>query len=334
MFDNQLAIVGAGSWGTALALVAAKNDHEVFLWGRDSAQINQMIASHVNKKYLPEVTLSSQIKPVADLSIAIQSVQVIILAVPSQGFRQILSDLTPYLQPHHRLLITTKGLDPVLSCFLTESVGLLLNRDIPVAVLSGPTFASEIAAGQPSAVTLGCTSDDFANEIVQFLHHPLFRVYRTTDIQGVQLGGVVKNVLAIATGIAESLGFGANTQAALITRGLAEMMRLGIALGARMETFLGLAGVGDLILSATNNQSRNRRFGLLIGKGVSIKEAEQSIQQVVEGAHNAEQLYQLASSHHVEMPIVFAVNRVLKGEVSPQEAVDQLLMRSPKQEGQ
>ena len=261
------------------------------------------------------------------------NVRDIILAVPTKGFREILSEIKPFLNSDHRLIIATKGFDPRLGCFLTESAESVLGDTRPIAVLSGPTFATEIAANQPSAITLACLSEDFAKDVTELLHNPCFRVYQTTDINGVQVGGAVKNVLAIATGIADGLGFGANTQSALITRGLAEMVRLGVALGGRLETFLGLAGVGDLILTATNNQSRNRRFGVLVGKGMPLEAAEKSIQQVVEGAHNAVQICQLAAKHHVEMPIVEAVNRVLQGKISPQEAVEQLLMRSPKMEG-
>jgi glycerol-3-phosphate dehydrogenase (NAD(P)+) len=329
----RLAVIGAGSWGTALAVLAAKNAHPVYLWGRESAQVNQMILLHENTRYLPGVVLSSKIKPTVNLASAVTNVKDIILAAPSQGFREVLAQMKPYLNAEHRLIIATKGLDPILGCFLTESTESILDHTPQLAVLSGPGFAAEVAASQPSAITLACLSDDFAQDVITLLHNSFFRVYRTTDIKGVQVGGAVKNVLAIAAGIADGLGFGANTQSALITRGLAEMVRLGTALGGCLETFLGLAGAGDLILTATNNQSRNRRFGVLVGQGMPLKEAEASIQQVVEGAHNARQVCELAAKHGVEMPIVAAVDSVLQGGISPQVAVNRLLMRAPKMEG-
>lgn len=323
-------VLGAGSWGTALALLAAKNGHFVYLWGRDAAQMNEMAVSFCNQKYFPEVVFPANLKPISDLSFVLPEVRDIILAVPSQGFHDTLLQIKPYLKPEHRLVVATKGLDPVSSSFLTDSIETVLGHAIEVAVLSGPGFAAEVIAGQPSAITLASLSEDFANSITALLHNLYFRVYRTTDIKGVQVGGAVKNVLAIAAGVAEGLGFGANAQSALITRGLAEMVRLGLALGGRLETFLGLAGVGDLILTATNNQSRNRRFGLLVGQGKSIAEAEQLVQQVVEGVHNAKQVCELAAKHHIEMPIASAVYHVVEGKISPKEAVQQLLMRSPK----
>lgn len=201
-----------------------------------------------------------------------------------------------------------------------------------MAVLSGPAFAREIAICQPSAVTLASLSDALAEDAIKLLHNSYFRIYKSYDIKGVQVGGVVKNVLAIATGIAEGLGFGANTQSALITRGLAEMVRLGLALGCQLETFLGLAGVGDLVLTATSNQSRNRRFGVLVGQGLGLEQAEEQVHQVVEGVHNARQVYQLATKYEVDMPIVTAVYHVLEKQISPKEAVELLLARPPKNE--
>lgn len=329
----QLTILGAGSWGTALALLAAKNGHEVLLWGRDAHQMAGMEAKRSNPNYLPGFSFPACLHVTSDLESAISHSPIFIVAVPSHVFSETFLAIKPYLQPDHRCLIATKGLDPVSCHFFTQVVASLADFPLPVAVLSGPTFATEIAAGQPSAIALASLFDDFSDEVLALLHNPCFRVYQTNDILGVQLGAVVKNVLAIAAGISEGLGFGANTQAALLTRGLAEMVRLGLAVGGQLETFSGLAGVGDLILTATNNQSRNRRFGLLVGQGVDLKTAEQQIKQVVEGVHNAKQICQLAAKYQIDMPITQGVNAVLACEISPKEAVNRLLMREPRREG-
>lgn len=335
MASQQLpvAVLGAGSWGTALALLIAKNGHSAYLWGRDATQMAEMRTRRANLKYLPDVVFPDGLNVATDLSFIALEAQTIFLAIPSQGFHEMLIALKPYLHSHHQLIIATKGLDPISGDFLTEITQSMLGQSLQIAVLSGPTFAGEVAAGQPSAITLASSSDTLAETVIALLHNTFFRVYRTSDMKGVQVGGAVKNILAIATGIAEGLGFGANTESALITRGLAEMVRLGLALGGQLETFLGLAGVGDLILTATNNQSRNRRFGILVGQGVELKTAEQRIHQVVEGAHNAKQVFHLAVKHQVDMPIVTAVYQVLKEEISPVEAVNQLLVRTPKMEG-
>jgi glycerol-3-phosphate dehydrogenase (NAD(P)+) len=329
----QLTILGAGSWGTALAILAARNGHNVWLWGHDADKMTQMQTARSNIDYLPGLSFPADLQVTSDLASAMQNSRIFVIAVPSHVFSDTFLAIKPYLQPHHGCLIATKGLDPVSGDFFTQVVTSRSDFPIPVAVLSGPTFAKEIAAGQPSAIALASLSDDFSNVVVTLLHNTCFRVYRTQDVLGVQLGGVVKNVLAIAAGIAEGLGFGANTQAALLTRGLAEMVRLGLAVGGQLETFLGLAGVGDLILTATNNQSRNRRFGLLVGQGIDLKTAEQQIKQVVEGVYNAKQICQLAAKYQIEMPITQAVHAILAREISPKEAVNQLLMREPKREG-
>jgi glycerol-3-phosphate dehydrogenase (NAD(P)+) len=329
----SFTVLGAGSWGAALATLISDNGHPTYLWGRNAAQINEMLQTRVNSQYLPGIIFPASLNITSDLSQAVANVQIIVLAVPSQGFSETLRALKPHLKsPFHQFIIATKGLDPDKGCFLTETVHAILGAAFEVAVLSGPTFAAEVAAKQPSAIALACQSDTFAKQVIDSLHNAYFRVYRTTDMKGVQIGGVVKNILAIAAGIGEGLGFGANTQSALMTRGLAEMARLGRALGAKLETFLGLAGVGDLLLTATSNQSRNRRFGFLVGQGMDVKAAEQMIGQVVEGAHNAAQVYHLAHHHQVDMPIAQAVHRVLQGALSPREAVNELLARAPRLE--
>lgn len=331
--QRSMTVIGAGSWGTALAILAARNGHNVTLWGHDAAHIAQMEIECVNAKYLPKAPFPSTLKVTPELAIAVNASQgIILLAIPSQAFCETLVALKPHLKSHHGLVIATKGLDPTSGEFLIDTLFAVLGASVSAGILSGPTFAAEIATGQPSAITLASFSNPLVEQVLALLYNTYFRIYRTSDIKGVSIGGAVKNVLAIATGIAQGLGFGENTQSALITRGLAEMVRLGLALGARLETFLGLAGVGDLILTATSNQSRNRRFGLLLGQGMEVTAAEQAIHQVVEGAHNATQVCWLADKHHVEMPITRAVHRVIQGELLAREAVNELLMRTPKEE--
>lgn len=333
MKTHHLTIIGAGAWGTALALLAARNGHEVLMWGHDEKHIADIESAHSNSLSLPGFLFPPNLQVTTNLASAMHHANTFVLAIPSHVFTEVFLSLKPYLNSHHQCIIATKGVEPETGNFLTDVVASNVDFAMPAAVLSGPGFAAEVADNQPSAVTLACLSDSLAQESIQLFHNTYFRIYRTQDLKGVQVGGVVKNVLAIAAGIAEGLGFRINTQAALLTRGLAEMVRLGLALGGKEETFLGLAGVGDLILTATSNQSRNRRFGLLVGQGVDLAEAERQVQQVVEGVHNAAQICQIADRLQIEMPITHAVYQILRKEISPKEAVHALLMREPKREG-
>jgi glycerol-3-phosphate dehydrogenase (NAD(P)+) len=276
-----IAVLGAGSWGTALALVVARNGYPVRLWDHWPAQVSELAHDRENRRFLPGFPLPDAIEPVANLGQALEGAAEILVVVPSHGFASLLRAMPP-LGPEVGLAWATKGLEPGTNRLLHEVAGDILGkRDL--AVVSGPSFASEVARGLPTAVTVASPDLIQARRVAAYLHGERFRTYTSHDLVGVQVGGAAKNVLAIATGIADGLGFGANTRAALITRGLAELTRLGTALGGRPETFMGLAGLGDLVLTCTDDQSRNRRLGLALARGVSLDQARQDIGQEVEG---------------------------------------------------
>jgi len=256
----------------------------------------------------------------------------ILVSVPSSAFRTTLQSIKPLLHPDARVLWATKGLEQGSYHLLHEVVADVLGNSIPMAVISGPSFASEVAKGLPTAVTVASLDGKFAKDIVRAFHSGTFRAYTTDDVIGVEIGGALKNVLAIAAGISDGLGFGANARSALATRGLVEMVRLGMALGGRRETLMGLSGLGDLILTCTDNQSRNRRLGLALGQGMTVEQALQSIDQVIEGAQTAREVYALAHSLGIDMPIVDQVYAVLYENLAPRDAVNLLLKRSQKHE--
>ncbi len=326
---HGLCIVGAGSWATALAITSARNHQSVCLWARDPDATATMTATRENQRYLPGITLPDDITLTADLKTAIQSTRDIVICVPSHAFRGLLQQLAPLLHPQHRLCWATKGLDPNTSALLHTVVSQEIPTSPTIAVLSGPSFATEVAKGLPTAITIASEDDPFADALIGYFHHQRFRVYRNRDVIGVEIGGAVKNVLAIATGVSDGLGFGANARAALITRGLQEIIRLGTVLGGQRDTFMGLAGLGDLVLTCTDDQSRNRRFGLAIGKGQDRQQAEKAIGQVVEGIRNADDVYRLAKQHQIDMPIVAQVHAILYDNKSPEAAVISLMQRVP-----
>jgi len=324
---TSIAVCGAGAWGTALAILLARNGHEVRLWGRHPDGMARMQAGRVNARYLPDTPLPDGLLCTGDLADALDNAALALIVVPSTGFRAFLRDLAPRLHPGQRIAWASKGLEIGSAMRLDEIFAEELPGALPPAVISGPTFAREVAAGLPTAVTVASTDESFAERLAEWLHGPSFRAYRVDDVIGVELGGALKNVLAIAAGIADGLRFGANTRAAVITRGLAEIMRLGDVLGARRETFMGLAGLGDLVLTCTDNQSRNRRFGLLLAEGKSRDEALAAINQAVEGLPTAREAWRLAERHGVDMPITQAVHRVLYEGLPAQAAVAGLLKR-------
>jgi len=330
--NHSIAVLGTGSWGTALAILFAKNGETTALWGRDETHINEMQANSSNARYLPDIPFPEQLRPVSQLESTLSSARDILLVVPSHAFPEMLLKIKPFLKPQHRLMWATKGFEPGTGKLLHEVVNQVLGTDIESAVISGPTFAREVAMGLPTAVTVASASQAFANEIAGRLHNDVFRAYISLDVSGVEIGGAVKNVLAVAAGIADGLGFGANARAALITRGLHEMMLLGVALGGERDTFMGLTGLGDLVLTCTDNQSRNRRFGLALGKGESIEKAIASIGQVVEGMKTTREVKEIAERNNVEMPITEEVYSVLYEGRHPKDAVHSLLMRRQKME--
>jgi glycerol-3-phosphate dehydrogenase (NAD(P)+) len=331
--QTDVCVVGAGSYGTALAICLARNGLNILLWGRDRDDVHVMDKARCNAKYLPDAKFPETLQLEADLVTAVRASRNILVVVPSHAFGDMLMQLKPALNDDARVIWATKGLDPESGRLLQYVARDVLGNDIPLAVLSGPTFAKEMAAGMPTAISVSSTDEDFAADIADLLHcEKSFRVYRNNDFIGVQLGGAVKNVIAIAAGMADGIGFGANARTALITRGLAEMTRLGTALGAEPQSFMGMAGLGDLVLTCTDNQSRNRRFGLALGKGGKPEQAMQDIGQVVEGYRNTKEVHMLAARMKVEMPIVEQVYLVLYQGKSANVAASDLLSRERKVE--
>lgn len=326
-----LTVLGAGSYGTALAFCFARNGIPTVLWGRDKEQIEKMQQQRCNQRYLPDAPFPDALQVESDLSKAIAASRNILVVVPSHAFAGMLGQIKPMLNEQHRVAWATKGLEPETGSLLQDVARRILGEKISLAVLSGPTFAKEMAAGLPTAISLSSLDDEFVEDIADMLHcGKSLRVYKNTDFIGIQLGGAVKNVIAIGAGLADGIGFGANARTALITRGLAELTRLGVALGAQPATFMGMAGLGDLVLTCTDDQSRNRRFGLALGHGMSVDDAMQSIGQVVEGYRNTKEVYLLAQREGVEMPITEQIYQVLYQNKPPREAALALLGREKK----
>lgn len=328
----SISVIGAGSWGTALALLIARNGHPVTLWGHHPEHVNNLHRDRSNQRYLPGIPFPDQLSVTSDLKEAVSGSDLVLVSVPSHAFRDILQSVRSFLPERTGIAWATKGLEKSTGRLLSEVVSDVMGPNRPAAVLSGPTFAAEVAAGKPTAMTVASLQAEMSAYTANLLHNKFFRAYTTSDIVGVQLGGATKNVLAIAAGVADGLGFGANARAALITRGLAELLRLGLALGGRMETLMGLAGVGDLMLTCTDNQSRNRRFGLGLGQGLSREEVTAQIGQEIEGVSAAAVIYKLACAKGIEMPITEQVYRILNEGLAPADAVDNLLLREPKPE--
>ena len=325
------AVIGAGAWGAALAALLAANGQPTRLWGRNAEQMAQMAATAATR-YLPGVVLPHTLEISNDLAAVLKGTRDVLLVVPSHAFRQTLELIAPHLQDEARLLWASKGFEPGTGRLLHQIVEDQFGDRFPMAVISGPTFALEVAKGMPTAITVASSDQTLAAEVAQRLHNDHFRAYTSADMVGVEIGGAVKNILAIAAGIADGLGFGANARAALITRGLTEVMRLGEALGGQRETLMGLAGLGDLVLTCTDDQSRNRRFGLALGRGSDMIAARAAINQVVEGIEAAKEARRLAQSLKIEMPITEQVYQVLYNNLSPRAAVTHLLTREQKSE--
>lgn len=328
-----ISVLGAGSYGSALAISLARNGHPTLLWGHDSAHVAELEQDRCNKAFLPDVPFPADLQLTADLQRAVQAAPVLLLVVPSHVFGDVLTRIKPFLRPDTRIAWATKGLEPDSGRLLQDVAREVLGDEIPLAVISGPTFAKELAAGLPTAISVASTHDEFADDLSHLLHcGRSFRVYTNPDFVGLQLGGAVKNVIAIGAGLSDGLGFGANARTALITRGLVEMQRLGAALGADAKTFMGMAGLGDLVLTCTDNQSRNRRFGLALGAGKDVNTAMTEIGQVVEGYRNTKEVHLLAARCGVEMPICEQIFKVLYEGKNPKEAAIALLSRDKKDE--
>jgi glycerol-3-phosphate dehydrogenase (NAD(P)+) len=327
-----ILVIGAGSWGSALAILLAGNGNPVLLWGDDPAQLEELARRRQNPVFLPGIQFPACLEVAHEIAPALARARDVLIAAPSAAFRSVVRLIAARRPGDVRLAWGTKGFEPGRGRLLHELIGEECPGNPPLAVISGPTFAGEVARGLPTAVTVASNDPDFAESLSRRLHNDRFRVYTSSDIVGVEIGGAVKNVLAIAAGIADGLGFGANTRAALVTRGLAEIMRLGVALGGRRETFMGLAGLGDLVLTCTDDQSRNRRLGLALGRGRSVAQASADIAQVIEGVETAREVVSLARARGIDMPIVTEVFRVLHEGKDPQAAVNALFGREQKAE--
>lgn len=324
-------MVGAGSWGTALASVLARNEHTIELWARSETQRQSLQQERCNQRYLPAIRLPENIQIVDDLNASVRDAHAVVIAVPMKALRETFTSLHESLSRNSLLCLTCKGLDKQDQS-LPHQLAQTLLPDQAISILSGPSFAAEVAKGLPSAVTVASNSSEVAERVASLFHNQYFRTYTNDDMTGVAFAGAVKNVLAIATGISDGLGYGANTRAALITRGLAEISRLGMALGGKLETFVGLAGMGDLVLTCTDDQSRNRRMGLLLAEEKSVDEIQTIIGQAIEGVNTAEQVVKLANRYQQEVPIAEAVLSVIDGSLSAKEAVQSLLTREPRSE--
>lgn len=328
----ELGVLGAGSYGTALAIQLARRGTPTRLWGRNAADLDAMQAARANARYLPGCHFPVALTATADLEATVAQAAHLLLVVPSHALRQTLERIAPLLRPEQGLACACKGLEPGSGKLVHEVVVDVLGAAHPLAVVSGPTFAKEMGLGLPTAVTVASTNPAFADLVAQALHGDGFRAYTSDDVVGVEIGGSAKNVMAIAVGIADGMGLGANTRAALITRGLAEIMRLGEALGACPETLMGLAGMGDLVLTCTDNQSRNRRMGLLLAQGRSVAAAAEEIQQVVEGVKAAPEVWRLARRLGVDMPITEQVVALIEERITPVQAVRNLATRPSRRE--
>lgn len=324
----RITVLGAGAWGTAIAASLSAR-HELVLWGRDAGQCRDIAAARRNQRYLPEIPLPPQLAIVSGFDAAVSAAELLLLATPTAALGEMLTRLAPLRKP---VVWLCKGFEPQSAELPHQIAARLLTPGSAYGALSGPSFALEVARGLPTALTLASADADFSQAMARALHGPRLRVYFSSDIAGVEIGGAVKNVMAIATGIADGLGLGANARAALITRGLAEITRLGVGLGGRPETFTGLTGAGDLILTCTGELSRNRRVGLGLAQGKRLDEILRELGHVAEGVLTAAAVEKRAMQLGIEMPITRSVCAVLFGGVSPRDAVEQLLARDPKGE--
>ncbi|MDP8170454.1 NAD(P)H-dependent glycerol-3-phosphate dehydrogenase [Phocoenobacter skyensis] len=312
LYTAPIAVLGAGSYGTSLAIALSQQGEKTYLWGHSPHKIQKMQHERKNQEFLPDIPFPDNLILESNLEKVLNNVKDILIVVPSHVFNDVLLQIKPFIQDDHRIMWATKGLEHNTGRLLHCVVNEILGEDHALAVLSGPTFAKELAAGLPTAISLASTDIQFAEEMQQRIHcSKAFRVYLNDDMVAVQLGGAIKNVIAIGAGLSDGLGFGANARTALITRGIAEISQLCVALGGNPTSLMGMAGIGDLMLTCTDNQSRNRRFGLMVGQGKSVDAAMNEIGQVVEGYYNTKEAYLLAQKHNIEMPIVEQLYQML-----------------------
>ena len=325
-------MVGAGSWGTSLAVHLARIGHEVFLWGRDPALVAEMTSRRANAVYLPDVTFPASLRALDVLPHALDGAGVVVFAVPSHGLRRVVADAAPHLSPSTLVVSAAKGLEEGSLLRMSEVLAAELPSAQQIAVMSGPSFAAELARELPTAVVVASASADAVGRVQQEFRSASLRLYGSPDLVGVEIGGALKNIIAIAAGVVEGLGLGHNALAALITRGLAELSRLAVALGAQRETLAGLAGLGDLVLTCTGNLSRNRHVGLELARGRTLAEILASTKMVAEGVRTTHAALMLGAQHGVELPIAAQMAAVLDGRCDPRTAVLELMGRRQKQE--
>ncbi|NRF31336.1 NAD(P)H-dependent glycerol-3-phosphate dehydrogenase [Vibrio coralliilyticus] len=331
--EIAMTVLGAGSYGTSLAISLARNGANVVIWGHDPEHMARLQSDRANHEFLPSIDFPQSLIVEPDLEKAVQASRDLLVVVPSHVFGIVLNNIKPHLRADSRICWATKGLEPETGRLLKDVAIEALGEGYSLAVLSGPTFAKELAMGMPTAISVASPDESFVSELQEKIHcSKTFRVYANSDFTGMQLGGAVKNVIAIGAGMSDGIGFGANARTALITRGLAEMTRLGAALGAQPETFMGMAGLGDLVLTCTDNQSRNRRFGLALGQGKDVDTAQDEIGQVVEGYRNTKEVWLLSQRMGVEMPIVDQIYQVLYQGKDAHMAAKDLLARDKKSE--
>ncbi|WED21640.1 NAD(P)H-dependent glycerol-3-phosphate dehydrogenase [Vibrio sp. JC009] len=331
--EIEMTVIGAGSYGTSLAISLARNGSNVVIWGHEEDHMARLEADRCNNEFLPGVDFPDNLIVESDVEKAVKASRDILVVVPSHVFGIVMNTLKPLLREDSRICWATKGLEPETGRLLQDVAYDCIGDKYPLAVLSGPTFAKELAMGMPTAIAVASPDGEFLKDLQGKIHcSKSFRVYANHDFTGMQLGGAVKNVIAIGAGMSDGIGFGANARTALITRGLAEMSRLGAALGAHSETFMGMAGLGDLVLTCTDNQSRNRRFGLALGQGKDVQVAQDEIGQVVEGYRNTKEVWMLAQRMGVEMPIVDQIYQVLYQGKDASLAARDLLARDKKTE--
>jgi glycerol-3-phosphate dehydrogenase (NAD(P)+) len=331
-FDTSIGVIGAGSWGTALAIQLARAGQVPTLWGREPHVIAALKEQRCNTTFLPNIRLPDEVIIEADLAAVVAKHRDLLICVPSHAFRSVLESIRDHLEHGCRIAWATKGFELETGKLPHEVAHQTLGIEVPLAVVSGPTFATEVGLGLPTAMTVAATNADYADELAWRFSDDNFRAYTSADMVGVEVGGAVKNVIAIATGMSDGLGFGANARVALITRGLAEMTRLGLALGGQLDTFMGLSGMGDLVLTCTDDQSRNRRMGLALAAGRTVEDTAAEIGQVVEGVKAAAAVRKVAADQQVEMPICEQVYRIIYEGASAEDAGAELMQREVKSE--
>lgn len=327
----KVGIIGAGSWGCALSLLLHNNGNQITVWSIMEDEINMLKKEHEHKDKLPGVILPDDMKFTTDLEEAVSGKDVLVMAVPSPFTRSTSAKMAPYVTDGQKIINVAKGIEETTLMTLSE----IIEQEIPgaeVAVLSGPSHAEEVGKGIPTTIVVGAKNKETAEYLQNLFMSNVFRVYTSSDVLGIELGAALKNVVALAAGMADGLGYGDNTKAALITRGIAEIARLGISMGGRIETFYGLTGIGDLIVTCASMHSRNRRAGILIGKGASMEEAMAEVKMVVEGVYSAKAGYALAQKYNVPVPIIEQVNKILFEGMSAKEAVNELMLRDKKVE--